>query len=235
MADMVYRKKLTEYLPPFMQQFAEIKEIMEAEDVVMDSIQNMTGNILDNAFIKDCNIQGIKRYENMLGIMPEITESLEGRKQAVLMQINNKPPYTYRTFLKKLEVLYGVGNYEVSGDLKSYNINVTIHSELRGQKKILEIMLGWFLPLNMVFSAKNEVLRHFIICIPERMDIIKTSLHTQVFFWGCDILNGTRLLDGSVLIDARRRYNLVLGIKNSIKFYIKENMDTGDRRCKDYY
>ena len=45
-------------------------------------------------------------------------------------------------------------------------------------------------------------------------------------FWGCDILNGTRLLDGSVLVDAKKRYNLVLGIKNGIKFSINENMDT---------
>ena len=45
-------------------------------------------------------------------------------------------------------------------------------------------------------------------------------------FWGCDILNGTRLLDGSVLVDAKKRYDLVLGIKNGIKFYIKESIDT---------
>lgn len=45
-------------------------------------------------------------------------------------------------------------------------------------------------------------------------------------FWGCDILNGTRMLDGSVLVDAKKRYNLVLGIKNGIKFSINEDMDT---------
>lgn len=58
--------------------------------------------------------------------------------------------------------------------------------------------------------------------------IILRNVLTRVTipFWGCDILNGTRLLDGSVLVDARRRYNLVLGIKNGIKFSINENMDT---------
>lgn len=226
MADLVYRKRLTEYLPLFMQQFAEFKEITAAEDPWMDNIQEQAGKILDNAFIQDCGIQGIKRYENMLGIMPDMAESLEERKQAVLMHLNNKPPYTYRTLLKKLEVLYGAGNYEVSGDLSRYIINVRVHSELRGQKKVVETMLGWFLPVNMEFTAVNEVLRHFIINMLEEMDVTKIRLHTQLNFWGCDILNGTRLLDGSVLVDAKRRYNLVLGIKNGIKFNISENMDT---------
>ena len=226
MADLVYRKRLTEYLPLFMQQFAEFKEITAAEDPWMDNIQEQAGKILDNAFIQDCGIQGIKRYENMLGIMPDMAESLEERKHAVLMHLNNKPPYTYRTLLKKLEVLYGAGNYEVSGDLTRYMVNVRVHSELRGQKKVVETMLGWFLPVNMEFTAVNEVLRHFIINILEEMDVTKIRLHTQLNFWGCDILNGTRLLDGSVLVDAKKRYNLVLGIKNGIKFNISENMDT---------
>ncbi|MDE6615043.1 MAG: YmfQ family protein [Lachnospiraceae bacterium] len=209
-----------------MQQFAEIKEITGAEDAWMDSIQEMSGKILDNAFIQDCDIQGIKKYENMLGIIPDIAASLEDRKQDVLMHINNKPPYTYKTLLNKLEVLYGAGNYEVSLDLARYIISIKVHSELRGQKKVVETMLGWFLPVNMEFTAVNEVLRNFIINIPEEMDIIKIHLHTQLNFWECDILNGTRLLDGTVLLDAKKRYSLVLGIKNGIKFSISGNMDT---------
>jgi len=213
-----------------MQQFAEFKEIMAAEDAWMDSIQGQAGEILDNAFIDDCNIQGIKRYENMLGIMPDSAAGLEERKKDVLMHLNNKPPYTYRTLLKKLEVLYGSGNYEVSGDLGRYTVDAVVHSELCGQKKVLETLLGWFLPMNMAFTAKNEVLRHFIIYIPEEMDAANINLHTQLPFWGCDVLNGTRLLDGSVLVDGRRRYGLVLGINNGIKIYVKEVMDT-DRVC----
>lgn len=209
-----------------MQQFAEFKEIMAAEDAWMDSIQEQAVEILDNAFIQDCNIQGIKRYENILGIMPDAAENLEERKKAVLMHLNNKPPYTYRTLLKKLEVLYGSGNYEISGDLGRYTIYAVVHSELRGQKKVLETLLGWFLPMNMAFTAKNEVLRHFIIYTPEEMDTANINLHTQVPFWGYRILNGTGFLDGSVHVDGRRRYGLVLGIGNSIKAGIKETMDT---------
>lgn len=218
LADGVYRERLANYLPPFMLQFPEIKEIMAAEDADFDNINSSIQKILDEAFIKDCSIYGIKRYESILGITPGVLEPLETRRVNVLMQWNSTIPYTYRTLLKKLEVLYGAGNYEVSGDLQRYYIHVIVHSELQGQKKILYTMLGRFLPMNMAFTAKNEVLRNFIIYIPEKMDVPVMEMRTFFHFWDCDILNGSRLLDGSVLLCARRRYNLVPWVKyNGIK------------------
>lgn len=215
LADEVYRRRLASYLPPFMQQFHEIKEIMAAEDTGLDNINSNIQKILDEAFIKDCSVYGIKRYESILGINPGALEPIETRRVNVLMQWNSTIPYTYRTLLKKLEVLYGAGNYEVSGDLQRYYIHVTIHSELQGQKKILYTMLGRFLPMNMAFAAKNEVLRNFIIYIPEKIDVPVMEMRTFFHFWGCSLLDGSRLLDGSVLLCARRRYNLVPWVKYS--------------------
>lgn len=45
-------------------------------------------------------------------------------------------------------------------------------------------------------------------------------------FWKCAVLNGTRLFDGSVLLNSRKRYDLILEIKNDIKFHIKEFIHT---------
>lgn len=45
-------------------------------------------------------------------------------------------------------------------------------------------------------------------------------------FWRCKILNGTKRLDGTKLLNTRRRYDLILGVKNVIKFHIKQIMDT---------
>lgn len=92
-------------------------------------------------------------------------------------------------------------------------------------------------------AAVSEVLdrlkqSHTIYKIEDLIQVVIDSRNLEEFlfrdinqkfainFWGCDILNGARLLDGSILVDAKKRYNLVLGIKNGIKFNISENMDT---------
>lgn len=210
-----------------MQQFSEIKEIMKTEDIELDIANKYLEKILDDAFIKDCSENGIKRYEDILKIVPNATDSLEARKLSVLRKWNNVLPYTYRMLLKKLEVLYGVGNYEVLGDLQRYKICVIVHSELRGQKKTVETMLDDLLPMNMMFSAKNEVLRYFSVNILEEMNVSAVKIRIQCFFWSCNILNGAKFLDGSALLNARKRYDLILGIKNSIKINIKENVNSG--------
>lgn len=114
--------------------------------------------------------------------------------------------------------------YEYNGE--PYHFRISVHSSpvKDTHNKFKEI-------LRRVKSARSvldvvEYIISFIIHMPEEMDVTKIHLHTQLNFWGCDILNGTRLLDGSVLVDAKKRYNLVLGIKNGIKFNISENMDT---------
>ncbi len=106
-----------------------------------------------------------------------------------------------------------------------YHFRISVHSSpvKDTHNKFKEI-------LRRVKSARSvldvvEYIISFIIHMPEEMDVTKIRLHTQLNFWGCDILNGTRLLDGSVLVDAKKRYNLVLGINNRLKFSISENID----------
>ena len=56
-------KKLIEYLPAFMQGFAEMKEITNAEDAEMDRLQTGVRQILSNAFIEDADEETISLLE----------------------------------------------------------------------------------------------------------------------------------------------------------------------------
>ncbi len=113
--------------------------------------------------------------------------------------------------------------YEYEG--LPYHFRISVHSSpvKDTHKKFKEI-------LKRVKAARSvldvvEYIIGFIIRFPEEMDVTNINLHTQLPFWGCDVLNGTRLLDGSAYVDGKRRYDLVLNIKNGIKVYVKEVMD----------
>lgn len=47
----------------------------------------------------------------------------------------------------------------------------------------------------------------------EQMLLWKLTMRTQVPFWGCYIFDGAWNLDGSILLNQQRRYNLILGLK----------------------
>lgn len=151
------RKRLIEYQSPFMQKFAEIKEIMKTEDAEMELADKGIQRVLANAFILDCDIYGIKKYEAMLNILPNLEDTQESRKSRILIRWNDTIPYTWKTFLKKLDLLCD-GNYEVRNNFKSgYTVFVTAHLGLPGQVEELGRLLEKILPCNLVIEAENMV------------------------------------------------------------------------------
>lgn len=154
------RKKLIEYQSPFMRRFSEIKEIMETEDIEAELAEEAIQRVLDSAFILDCDIYAIRKYEAMLGILPDAGDTLEARKSRVLIRWNDTIPYTWKTFMKKLNLLCE-GNYEVKNNFKSgYTVYLTAHLGLPGQVVELGYLLGKILPANLVVEAENVVEFH---------------------------------------------------------------------------
>ncbi|MEY8428830.1 putative phage tail protein [Lachnospiraceae bacterium 46-15] len=156
MSDAVERGKLIDYLPDFMKQFIEIKEIMQAEDKEMDEIDFNIQRALDNAFIEGCDEYGISKYEALLGITVRQQESLGVRKTRVLSRWNDFQPCTYRRLLKKLDILCGTGNYRVDGSLEDYQLCIGISGKALGVRGELEEMLKKMLPENINYEIFEE-------------------------------------------------------------------------------
>ena len=157
MADTIERKKLIEYLPPFMQQFPEMQEIMKTQNIETDRINKNMLSVLDNAFIQDCNEYGIKKYENILGIVPTADDTLESRKIRVLNRWNDTLPYTYRVLLRRLNVFCGVNNYDIGGKLENYELFIKTDLNKFGAIVELDIMLDEIIPVNMCLESDNNM------------------------------------------------------------------------------
>lgn len=151
------RKKLIDYLPPIMQNFKEIKEITNAEQKEVDLIDGEISKVLDNAFIEDCDEYGIKKYEKLVGVTPTAQDTLESRKSRVLIRWNDFIPYSYRVLIQKLNIFCGVNNYDISGDLKNYELFISTHLSIVGQTTELEKMLDKMLPVPIVFTLFNDL------------------------------------------------------------------------------
>ena len=74
---------MIDYLPPFMQQFEEMKQLMQSEDKQVAALNMDTAKILRNAFIETADVEGIERFERILHIIPSTGESLELRRSCV--------------------------------------------------------------------------------------------------------------------------------------------------------
>lgn len=155
MAEMTDRKKLIEYLPDFMRNFSEIKELMRVTNIESDRIYPLIGRNLDEAFIEDCSQYGIRKYENCLHIIPDESESLETRKMRVLMRWCDYSPYTVRVLVNKLNMICGVNNYDLQVDFENYHFKVVTELGTYGSIDELAYMFESILPENIFYESVN--------------------------------------------------------------------------------
>lgn len=155
MAEMMDRKRLLDYLPHFMQNFSELKELMQVANDETDLLYAAIGRMLDEAYIEDCTEYGIRKYESFLHMPHPVNEPLETRKMRVLMRWHDYSPYTYRVLLQRLNMICGVNNYDLQPDLEDYYFKVITELGMYGGVEELIYMLESILPQNIYYETEN--------------------------------------------------------------------------------
>ena len=91
---MIRDVKLLGHLPPFIQEYLEIREIMKTENPEFQLVEDESEIIKNNQFIQSCNLTGISKFEKLIGIVPSADDTLESRINRVLVRWNDTVPYT---------------------------------------------------------------------------------------------------------------------------------------------
>lgn len=154
---MIRDVELLKHLPLFIQEYREIRTIMNAENPEFQMAEDETEIIFNNQFIQSCNLKGIAKFESLMGIVPEPDDTLASRISRVLTRWNDTVPYTFIVLCQRLDTLCGEGNYEIERDINNYTMDITTHLELVGQTDELEYMLGYMIPANIAMNVNNKI------------------------------------------------------------------------------
>lgn len=157
---MLRQADLLSYLPSFMQEYREIAAALNAENPEFDLILRRAENALDNEYITTADEKGIKRFEKLLGILPEEDDTLESRREKVLALWFVSLPYTMRMLIKRLTLMCGADGFTVETDFEGYGISVITHFRVYSQLLQLRKLLGEMIPANMVIGSGNTVTVH---------------------------------------------------------------------------
>ena len=146
---------LISYLPPIIRDVRELKAITDAENPEFRLVFGTSEQVLKNQFIHDCDIDGISRYESVLGIKPTSDDTLESRVFRVSSRWNEKIPYTWKVLLERLDALCGKDNYIIELRPNEYEVELKVYLPFSGQVSELEYMLSYMIPANMVAISSN--------------------------------------------------------------------------------
>ncbi len=145
------------YLPDYLAEFRELKAVLSAENPEFCEVVSAVKAARNAGFIEYCGERFLKRFEEMLGIFPARGESLDERRQRVLIRWNESPPYTLAALRKKLALVCGENDFSLSVDCENFLLNV--ETSVFSYSVLLEIerLLSRVVPANIVVCSANKV------------------------------------------------------------------------------
>lgn len=201
---MIKDADLISYLPPVLQSIRELQAITNSENPEFQLVFDTSEKVLGNLFIHDADEDGIKRYEKLLGIKPSSDDTLQSRIFRVMARWNDRIPYTWNSFMDKLDILCGEGNYTITLKNDEYTIDLTTHIGIYGGLNELYNLLEKIIPCNLIVNAENilfgqnETELYFGSAVSCGLHYTLTTNINEDYEVSSDVKMGSKVIDGVV-------------------------------------
>ena len=156
MADLMRDVQVQRYYPNVLANADEFKLIAKLENAEFKSVWQEACKWFLNTFVYDTDLQGIKRWEDMLKIIPPKEATLEDRRNTILMRINTMLPYTIRRLRQILNAVYGEDFATVSTN-KDYELWVSIDNRIILKTPGMRTLLRAIIPANLIIKILQEL------------------------------------------------------------------------------
>lgn len=146
--------EVSNYMPDYYKGVYEMEKLLEAEDFVLGGFGNEEMRTLYNEYVMPADLQGVQIFEDQLGIVPGSDETLDQRKQTILMHMLPPQPITVRfmrRFFKqmKLPVTFDV-DYPARFAITNGKTGLNNKDNLTPpQIRQVQYILNVYLPANM--------------------------------------------------------------------------------------
>jgi hypothetical protein len=164
--------KLLEYLPNYYINNKEMQITTEAKVPEIKKLWESVAKVRDNQFINTMDSDRIRQWERLLKIRPDFnTQSLEYRREVVLLRLNTAPPFTERWLINLLEDRIAKGKYYIGLDYNNYLLTLNIiHNDPRMVNEI-RTFLRRTIPANLTLNVKRVEIQE-----ADQVQIIKVGV-----------------------------------------------------------
>lgn len=147
---------LLSYLPPVVGNTLELGQIAQAEEPELNLLYEEAAQALSDNFILTAGINGMKRYERLLGIKPEAGASLEERRVQVQIAWNQQLPYTLKRLTEQLTSWVGENGYELDASrFREYILDIMMFEQSLRVLHYVKNMVRQIIPANLALSYQG--------------------------------------------------------------------------------
>lgn len=147
--------KLKEYWPRCLQELVEFQQIANAEQPEFENALDDVRTAADDFFLSTLSEYGCQRWEAIMGLSAAAGDTLEARRERILIKYLDQLPYTYRSLLKYLKTVSD--DFTVTLNNQAYDLFIRIRLEGYSQRDALAATLGQMIPANLVLRMKTDI------------------------------------------------------------------------------
>lgn len=148
---------LINLLPHYFRKIKDFIALMETEDIELGQLEDSMQQVYDNFFIQTSDSDTIRYHEKLLGIITNPDETLEFRRLRVLNRYNNRTPLTIVALKDKLNLIIGIGKWELNVDYANYVIHIKINAGEFGIMDEMTNMLVYTIPAHIEPDVLQEL------------------------------------------------------------------------------
>lgn len=151
-------------MPPIYKGIKETDEVLSIEQKIINTYLSDQDVTYKNTFVLTSNEEGIRRYEDLLEILPDPSvETLDFRKERVINRLCLRYPFTWLYLIWNiLNSFLGEGNYSAYINFNEYTLTLKTYVGERNKMNELMITLYKIIPANIIFVAENEIVCYTI-------------------------------------------------------------------------
>lgn len=136
-------------MPDYYNGVYEMEKLLKAQGVSIGDFSDEKERVLLNQFIAKADEKGISIFENQYHIVPDQGDSLEVRRQRLLMRVLPPQPITFRFLQNLFKSLQIPANLSVDHAHRKLNV-ISFNGALdKQQQRLITVTLNSYLPANM--------------------------------------------------------------------------------------
>ena len=150
------RSDLASLLPDRLGEVYELAVICAAAGQRIDEANLLISKAVDNNFITTADIDGILRWESILGVSSPLDQTMQARRDALISKLITRPPINLAVLKNIIQAYMGL---EVELSVDGY----TVKASYRGQSRLedltpLFVTVNQAIPADMLFEIKYRYL-----------------------------------------------------------------------------
>lgn len=146
---------LKEYWPRCLQELIEFQQIANAEQPEFEQAVVDVKSAADDFFLVSLSEYGCERWEKIMGLSVSPDDTLQERRDRILIKYLDQLPYTYRTLLKYLATVSE--DFTVNLDENAYDLYIRIRLDRYSQRDALIATLGQMIPANLILRIRADI------------------------------------------------------------------------------